>query len=72
MRHMLRASPPRVEEALEALADVAQGARDAASFLAMVRRTIRNADSAASESVTEPATEPATEAASEPAPERAE
>jgi len=50
MRHMLRASPPRVEEALEALADVAQGARDAASFLAAMRRSIRNAESAASES----------------------
>jgi hypothetical protein len=46
MRHMLRASPPRVEEALEALADVAQSARDAASFLAVVRRSIRNADAA--------------------------
>lgn len=50
MRHMLRASPPRVEEALEALADVAQGARDAASFLAVIRRSIRNADAAASDS----------------------
>ena len=47
MRHMLRASPPRVEEALEALADVAQGARDAASFLAVIRRSIRNADAPA-------------------------
>ncbi|HEX7977004.1 MAG TPA: hypothetical protein VF461_00270 [Gemmatimonadaceae bacterium] len=56
MRHMLRASPPRVEEALEALADVAQGARDAASFLAVVRRSIRSTEAAASE----------------PAPERAE
>ena len=35
MRHMLRASPPRVDEALEALADVAQSARDAASLLAV-------------------------------------
>ncbi len=50
MRHMLRASPPRVDEALEALADVAQGARDAASFLAVVRRSIRDAEAAASES----------------------
>jgi hypothetical protein len=50
MRHMLRATPPRVEEALEALADVAQGARDAASFLAAIRRSIRNAESATSES----------------------
>jgi hypothetical protein len=49
MRHMLRASPPRVEEALEALADVAQGARDAASFLAVIRRSIRNADTVAIE-----------------------
>jgi PAS domain-containing protein len=50
MRHMLRASPPRVEEALEALADVAQGARDAASFLAVIRRSIRSADVAVTES----------------------
>jgi hypothetical protein len=50
MRHMLRASPPRVDEALEALADVASGARDAAAFLAVIRRSIRNADSAASDS----------------------
>ena len=50
MRHMLRASPPRVDEALEALADVAQGARDAASFLAVIRRSIRSADAAVSES----------------------
>jgi hypothetical protein len=50
MRHLLRASPPRVEEALEALADMAQGARDAASFLAVIRRSIRSADTAASES----------------------
>jgi len=49
MRHMLRASPPRVEEALEALADVAQSARDAASLLAVVRRGIRDAEGAASE-----------------------
>jgi hypothetical protein len=49
MRHMLRASPPRVDEALEALADVAQGARDAASFLAVVRRSIREADVPTSE-----------------------
>lgn len=46
MRHMLRASPPRVEEALEALADVAQSARDAASFLAVIRRSIREAEAA--------------------------
>ncbi len=50
MRHMLRASPPRVDEALEALADVALSARDAASFLAVVRRRIRNAGSTAMES----------------------
>ena len=50
MRHMLRASPPRVEEALEALADVAQSARDAASFLAVIRRSIRTADAPVSES----------------------
>jgi hypothetical protein len=49
MRHMLRASPPRVEEALEALADVAQGARDAASFLAVIRRSIRSGDTTAIE-----------------------
>jgi hypothetical protein len=49
MRHMLRASPPRVEEALEALADMAQGARDAASFLAVIRRGLRNTDTAAIE-----------------------
>jgi len=42
MRHLLRASPPRVDEALEALADVANSARDAASFLAAIRRSIRN------------------------------
>jgi hypothetical protein len=47
MRHMLRASPPRVDEALEALADVAQSARDAASFLAVVRRSIRSAEAMA-------------------------
>ncbi len=46
MRHMLRASPPRVEEALEALADVANSARDAASFLAAIRRSIRSTDDA--------------------------
>lgn len=46
MRHMLRASPPRVDEALEALADVAQSARDAASLLAEVRRSIRSQDAA--------------------------
>ena len=45
MRHMLRASPPRVEEALEALADIANSARDAASFLAAVRRSIRSMES---------------------------
>jgi PAS domain-containing protein len=50
MRHMLRASPPRVDEALEALADVAQSARDAASMLAEVRRSIRSQDAATSES----------------------
>ena len=50
MRHMLRASPPRVDEALEALADVASGARDAAAFLAVIRRSIRHADTDASES----------------------
>jgi hypothetical protein len=50
MRHMLRASPPRVDEALEALADIAQSARDAASFLAVVRRSIRTAEPAAMES----------------------
>ena len=50
MRHMLRASPPRVDEALEALADVAQSARDAASFLAVIRRSIREADAAATAS----------------------
>ena len=50
MRHMLRASPPRVDEALEALADVASGARDAAAFLAVIRRSIRNSDAAASDS----------------------
>jgi len=50
MRHMLRASPPRVDEALEALADVAQSARDAASLLAVVRRSIRSADSPVNES----------------------
>lgn len=44
MRHMLRASPPRVEEALEALADVANSARDAVSFLAAIRRSIRSAE----------------------------
>jgi len=49
MRHMLRASPPRVEEALEALADVAHGARDAASFLAVIRRSLRSADTIAIE-----------------------
>jgi hypothetical protein len=48
MRHLLRASPPRVEEALEALADVAQSARDAASFLAVIRRSIRSAEAAGS------------------------
>jgi len=47
MRHLLRASPPRVDEALEALADVALSARDAASFLAVVRRSIRSAEAAA-------------------------
>jgi hypothetical protein len=47
MRHMLRASPPRVDEALEALADIAQSARDAASFLAVARRSIRTADATA-------------------------
>ena len=46
MRHMLRASPPRVDEALEALADVAQSARDAASLLAVIRRSIRKPDAA--------------------------
>jgi hypothetical protein len=50
MRHMLRASPPRVDEALEALADIAQSARDAASFLAVVRRSIRSAESPAMDS----------------------
>jgi hypothetical protein len=49
MRHMLRASPPRVEEALEALADVAHGARDAASFLAVIRRSLRSVDAIAIE-----------------------
>ena len=49
MRHMLRASPPRVDEALEALADVANSARDAASLLAAIRRSMRSADPAASE-----------------------
>jgi hypothetical protein len=49
MRHMLRASPPRVDEALEALADVANSARDAASLLAAIRRSIRSTDPAVSE-----------------------
>jgi len=49
MRHMLRASPPRVDEALEALADMASGARDAAAYLAVIRRSIRNADTVAIE-----------------------
>jgi len=49
MRHMLRASPPRVDEALEALADMASGARDAAAYLAVIRRSIRNADAIAIE-----------------------
>ena len=59
MRHFLRASPPRVEEALEALADIAQSARDAASLLAVARRSIRSAESAsiASESATTAAPE---------------
>jgi len=48
MRHLLRASPPRVDEALEALADIAQSARDAASLLAVARRSIRNTESASS------------------------
>jgi signal transduction histidine kinase len=48
MRHLLRASPPRVDEALEALADIAQSARDAASLLAVARRSIRNTDGASS------------------------
>ncbi|HKH92464.1 MAG TPA: PAS domain-containing protein [Gemmatimonadaceae bacterium] len=50
MRHLLQASPPRVDEALEALADIAQGARDAASLLAVARRSLRDID------VTPPAT----------------
>jgi len=45
MRHLLRASPPRVDEALEALADIAQSARDAASLLAVARRSIRTTES---------------------------
>ena len=44
MRHLLQASPPRVDEALEALADIAQGARDAASLLAVARRSLRDID----------------------------
>jgi PAS fold len=44
MRHLLQTSPPRVDEALEALADIAQGARDAASLLAVARRSLRDAD----------------------------
>ena len=42
MRHLLQASPARVDEALEALADIAQGARDAASLLAVARRSLRD------------------------------
>ena len=48
MRHLLQASPARVDEALEALADIAQGARDAASLLAVARRSLRDADAATS------------------------